>query len=96
MGRVSVYDTREAAEATTRYYGFRIGRFVTELRIPHGASSFSSGPDGRGFGFELRGPDGRMRDVVLGAKTGGRGHYTLWGCARLFHELAVDTQEVGR
>jgi hypothetical protein len=62
--------------------------------LPADAAVFPSGPAGRGFGFELRGPDGRVRDVVLGAKTGGRGHYTLWGCARLFQELAVDARAV--
>lgn len=91
-GGLSVFDTRDAAEATTRYYSFRIGRFVAELRFPADAMVFPSGSDGRGFGFELRGSDGRLRDVVLGAKTGGRGHYTLWGCAPLLLALVVDVR----
>jgi hypothetical protein len=93
-GGISVYDTREAAEATTRYYGFRIGRFVAEVRLPAASAVFPSGPAGRGFGFELRGPHGRVREVVLGAQTGGRGNYTLWGCVQLFREIAVDARAV--
>jgi hypothetical protein len=93
-GGIFLYDSRAAAETTTRYYGFRIGRVVAELRLPADAAVFPAGPDGHGFGFELRGADGRVRNVVLGAKTGGRGHYTLWGCARLFLELAMDARTV--
>ena len=93
-GGISAYDSRAAADATTRYYGFRIGRFVVELYLPADAATVLSGPDGRGLAFELRDPGGRVRNVVLGAKTGGRGHYTLWGCARLFLEVAVDARAV--
>ena len=53
---------------------------------------FPSGSHPGGFAWDLRGKDGRVTNVVLAAKTGGRGHYTLWGCARLFLELVVDVR----
>ncbi len=94
---LSAYDTLAGAEATARYYGFRIGRFVAELRFPAEASVVPSRSNPDRFSLELHRADGRVHDVVLAARTGGPpGHYTLWGCAPVFLQLAVNVRAVPR